>query len=450
MKIVIIGAGSVAFTPALLSGFSADPRYHGATIGLVDTDPEVLSLVTRFAHRITDELGLNWKIEDSTDRRDVLPGSDIVTASVGVGKLDAWVLDVGIPYKHGYIQPVGDTSGPGGLGRALRHIPVLVGIGKDMEELCPQGILYNFTNPLTVLTQAVNKLTNTKCVGLCIGPDLTWNHLCRVIGVEKSRTSAVLGGINHCHWMLDFKLDGQDAFPVFSAALDELNGNPSEMEKFRTRYEIKRPQEPNGDQPLCTALYRTLGYYPGPGDGHVAEFFPQLIHSTIKDLDVFQGEAIEHVKQTYPILTRKMEDIASGKSPIETESFAREMAWEHTQLLDILVAQFDDLGQIQYVNVPNRGYIPNLPEDVVVEVPARVDAKGIHPIPTGNLPESILPYLQHKVSSLNLIIEAAMEGSRRKAAQALINDPYTSDISEAVKTTNELIDVELKYLPRFN
>ena len=90
------------------------------------------------------------------------------------------------PYKYGYIQPVGDTSGPGGLGRALRHIPVLVGIGKDMETLCPDGILYNFTNPLTVLTQAVNKLTKTKCIGLCIGPDLTWDHLCRVIGVRKN------------------------------------------------------------------------------------------------------------------------------------------------------------------------------------------------------------------------------------------------------------------------
>jgi alpha-galactosidase len=381
----------------------------------------------------------------------VLAGADVVTAAVGVGGLDAWVQDVEIPYQYGYIQPVGDTSGPGGLARALRHIPVLVGIGKNMEELCPGATLYNFTNPLTVLTQAVNKLTRTRCVGLCIGPDLTWNHLCRMIGVEKSHTRAVIGGINHCHWVLDLRIDGQDAFPVLSAALDELDGQPAEIEKFRAHFAeiVIRPQEPQGGEPLCTALFRQLGYYPGPGDGHVAEFLPQFIRSSIKDLDTFQGAAIRYVRVSYPELGRKMKAIALGEEPIETETFARELAWEHTQLLDILVSQFDNLGQTFYVNLPNQGYIHNLPENVVVEIPATVDAAGLHPFALGNLPASILPYVLHKVSSLDLIIEAAMQGSRRKAVQALINDPYTTDISLAQQVVNALIDAELKYLPNF-
>ena len=450
MKIVIIGAGSVAFTPALLSGFSVDKRYHDATIGLVDINPEVLDQVERFARRVSKELKLNWHVEASIERRDLLPGADVVTASVGVGGLDAWELDVNIPFKYGFIQPVGDTSGPGGLARALRHIPVLVGIGRDMEELCPQGILYNFTNPLTVLTQAVNKLTKTKCVGLCIGPDLTWTHLCRVIGVEKTHTTAIMGGINHCHWMLDFRLeDGTDAFLILSAALDELDGNPAQMEQFRARYEIKRPQEPQGGEPLCTSLFRTLGFYPGPGDGHVGEFFPQLIRSSVKNLENFQGGAIRYVHQSYPVLTKKMEEIANGTAPIDTESFAKELAWEHTQLLDILVSQFDNLGQTFYVNIPNRGCIHNLPDHVVVEIPAKTDKSGIHPFAIGDLPETILPYVIHKTASLDLIIDAAMEGSRQKAVQALVNDPYTTDVSAAIKTVNELIDAELKYLPRF-
>jgi alpha-galactosidase len=451
MKIVIIGAGSVAFTPAILSGFSVDPRYRNATIGLVDVNPQVLDLIARFARRVSDELDLGWKVEASTERSEVLPGAEVVTTSIGVGGLDAWVLDVEIPYKYGIIQPVGDTSGPGGLGRALRHIPVLVEIGCDMERLCPAATLYNFANPLTVNTQAVCDLTKIACVGLCIGPDLTWSHICRVVGVDKRDTSALIGGINHCHWIYDFRIRGEDAMPVLRAALDELEGNPAEIERFRARYAgvVKRPQEPQGGQPLCTALFRLFGAYPGPGDGHVGEFFPQLMRPLIKDISQFQGAAIANVRRTYPALNQKMADIANGLIPIEAESFARELAWEHTQLLDLLVARQQDSGATFYVNLPNRGMISNLPAGAVVEIPATVDAAGLHPFALGDLPAAVTPMLTYKLASRDLIIQAAMEGSRRKAVQAMLNDPHCTDIAATEKMVNELIDAELPYLPRF-
>ncbi len=451
MKIVIIGAGSVAFTPAILSGFCVDPRYKGATIGLVDVNPETLALVRDYTVRVSNEFGLDWKVEASIERREVLKDADVVTASIGVGGLAAWELDVDIPYQYGIVQPVGDTSGPGGLGRALRHIPVLVGIAKDMEDLCPRATFYNFTNPLTVLTQAVNKLTKIHCVGLCIGPDLTWDHLCRVVGVEKKDTSALIGGINHCHWLYDFRIHGEDAMPVVRAAFDALDGNPAEMEKFKKMYEAlnTRPQEPHGSQPLCVSLFRHFGAYPGPGDGHVAEFFPQFIQSTIPNLERFQGGAIRNVKKTYPPLTDKMIAIARHNAPIDARSFAEEMYWEHTQLLDILVSEQDNLGQTFYVNIPNRGIVTNLPAEAVLEVPATVDRGGIHPFALGDLPASVVPTLMHKIASLDLIIEAAMEGSRHKAVQAMINDPHFTSIALAEQVTNALIDAELDYLPNF-
>jgi alpha-galactosidase len=368
-----------------------------------------------------------------------------------VGGLTAWELDVDIPYKYGILQPVGDTSGPGGLGRALRHIPVLVEIAWDMEILCPNATLYNFANPLTVNTQAVNKLTRIRCIGLCIGVDLTWGHLCRVVGVEKKETTIVAGGINHCHWIMDFRIHGEDAMPILGAALDEMDGNPAEMQRFRSRYAgvIKRPQEPQGGEPLCTTLFRKFGAFPGPGDGHVGEFFPQLIRPMIKDVTKFQGHAIAYVKVSYPALLARMRAIANGDEGIDVTDFARELAWEHTQFLDILVSQQDNLGQLFFVNIPNRGYIHNLPEDVVVETPVMVDRAGLHPYAIGDLPLPILPQLIHKVSSLDLIIEAAMQGSRRKAAQAYFNDPHCTDITQGEKMINELIDAELMYLPRF-
>jgi alpha-galactosidase len=427
VKIVIVGAGSVAFTPALLSGFGVDHRYQGSTLGLVDVDESALDLVTRFARRVSEELDLDWQIEASTDRQEVLPGAQVVTTAIGVGGLEAWVQDVEIPHKYGIIQPVGDTSGPGGLARALRHIPVLVELAQDMERLCPQATLYNFTNPLTVLTQAVNARTAVRCVGLCIGPELTWEHLCRVLDVDRAQTSAVIGGINHCHWVLNLRVQGQDALPKLCAALAEHDGG----------------------QPLCATLFRRFGAYPGPGDGHVAEFYPQLIGPLLADAEAFQGGAIRNVRRTYPQLRAKMAAIAEGRDPIDASSFAEELAWEHTQLLDLLVSEQDDLGQVFYVNLPNQGYIHNLPDGVAVEIPARVDAAGIHPFALGDLPLPILPGMLHKVSSLGLIIEAALEGSREKAVQAYLNDPYCTDIEAGAKLVNELIDAQLAYLPRF-
>jgi alpha-galactosidase len=427
MNIVIIGAGSVAFTPALVSGFGVDRRYQGATIGLVDVDEQTLDLVARFAQRVSDELHLDWQVKASTDRREVLSGADVVTTAIGVGGLEAWVQDVEIPRKYGIVQPVGDTSGPGGLARALRHIPVLIEVAQDMERLCPDATLYNFTNPLTVLTQAVNARTAIRCVGLCVGPELTWGHLCRVLEVRREQTRAVIGGINHCHWVLDLRVEGQDGLSLLRATLAERDER----------------------QPLCAALFRRFGAYPGPGDGHVAEFYPQLIEPLLKDLEAFHGSAIRHVRETYPALREKMVAIGEGRVPIDASSFAKELAWEHTQLLDLLVSQQDDLGQVFYVNLPNRGYIHNLPDDVAVEIPARVDAGGIHPFALGDLPLPILPMMLHKVSSLELIIEAAWEGSRDRAVQAYLNDPYCTDIEAGARLVNELIDAQSAYLPRF-
>jgi alpha-galactosidase/6-phospho-beta-glucosidase family protein len=169
----------------------------------------------------------------------------------------------------------------------------------------------------------------------------------------------------------------------------------------------------------------------------------------IKNVEEFQGEAIRYVHQSYPLLTRKMEEIAKEGALINTESFSIELAWEHTQLLDILVSQQDNLGQTFFVNIPNRGSVSNLPEGVVLEAPATVDAVGLHPFALGDLPKAVVPTLVHKVASLDLIIEAAMEGSHHKAVHAFINDPHCSDIQAGERLVNVLIDAEIAYLPRF-
>lgn len=453
MKIVIIGAGSMAFAPALLGGFSRDRGYESATVGLVDLDEASLGVIERLTRRISDDRDLGWTVQASTDRLEALADADLVTTAIGVGGIEAFALDLEIPSQYGCVQAVGDTTGPGGLSRALRHVPVLVDIARDMEALCPRATLYNFTNPLTVLTQAVNQLTRIRCIGLCIGVDLTWRHICQVVGVPKRRTSVLAGGLNHCHWILDLQIDGESAFPVLDAALDEAEGDAASMSELRRRLDLAdRHDDAHRDaEPLCEALYRRLGCYPGPGDWHVSEFFPQFIQSTParRERFAFDRAYLRHVRQAHPAMMEKMAEMADYRTPLDEAIFGGEIAWEHTQLLDILRAQVDDLGEIHYVNLPNRGYIHNLPDGTVVEVPARVDAEGLHPIALGDLPAPILPPLARQAASLDLIIQAAMEGSRTLAVQAFVHDSYCTDLELGRRLINELIDAQVAHLPAF-
>jgi len=263
--------------------------------------------------------------------------------------------------------------------------------------------------------------------------------------------TAIIGGINHCHWVMDLRIQGQDAFPLLHAALDEMQGDSGRADKFRKEFGglVKRPHEPSADQPLCTRLFHMLNAYPGPGDGHVAEFFPQLMTPLIGNVEHYQGEAIKYVYESYPKLREKMIATGTHDAPIDTEDFAKELAWEHTQFLDILASQQGNLGQVFHVNVPNKGYIHNLPDEAVVEVPATVDKAGIHPLALGDLPLPIVPVMAHKLASIDLIIEAAIEGSREKAIQAILNDPHCTDIDKGALLVNELIEAQLEYLPRF-
>jgi alpha-galactosidase len=272
-----------------------------------------------------------------------------------------------------------------------------------------------------------------------------------VVGVDVARTSSVIGGINHCHWVLRYTIDGEDGFPSLTAALDAADGDPQALARSRARAGDLPAASlpPGGGQPLCAALYRCFGAYPGPGDGHVGEFYPQLALATVSDHGAYHGHAIRNVRKTYPALSERMAEIAAGDAPIDASSFAEELAWEHTQLLDLMVAREDDLGEVFYVNVLNQGCVTNLPDDVVVEVPARVDAAGVHPVAIGELPVSVVPTLLHKVSSLDLIVEAALEGSREKAVQAFVNDPHCTDMAAGARLVDELIDAQLHLLPRF-
>lgn len=450
MKIVVIGAGSMSFSPSLFNCITRDPALADCELSLVDVDEEAVEVADRLVRRLVAERNLDIRVCASAERRDVLADADAVTATIAVGGLEAWHVDVDIPGRYGCTQPVGDTTGPGGLGRALRHIPQLVAIAEDMADLCPTALLCNYTNPLTALTRAVLKHTPIECVGLCVGPELTWRHLSHFIDMPIEETTALIAGINHCHWVLQFSRNGADLFPRVEARLAALRGKaetPAGGDSAPATDPFDRVP-----QPLSFGLYERFGYYPGPGDTHVAEFFPQLLHAPgrASALGVVSGRALSRSQQEHPDRFEQMRQQAFGETALDEHMFGEDNSYgEESQLRAILAGRRGDNPVSMWANVTNDGTIPNLPDEAVVEVPCAVSSSGIQPVPVGPLPQCLTVSLARATANLDVLIEAALAGSREQAVQAYLNDPYCTDLETGPKLVNELVDALLPWLPNF-
>ncbi|HYH11438.1 MAG TPA: hypothetical protein VD789_03705, partial [Thermomicrobiales bacterium] len=209
-KIVIIGAGSTEFTPGLLADLVSSPHLNDAEVALVDIDPWAVETMVGLAQRLSGERGANLRILGTTDRREALPGADFVTTTIAVGGSRGWEADVRIPERYGVYQTVGDSVGPGGVFRALRHVPEIVAVARDMEELCPDAWLFNYTNPMSAIVRGVQKATSTRCVGLCHGVLHTRQVLSRDLGVPPHDLNVVFAGVNHLCWLLDVRHQGRD------------------------------------------------------------------------------------------------------------------------------------------------------------------------------------------------------------------------------------------------
>jgi len=449
MKLVIIGAGSMSFSPSLLNSITRAPALANCELGLVDVDAQALEIIERLARRVAKERGLGLKVKASADRRDVLAGADVVTTTIAVGGMEAFRLDIDIPARHGCIQPVGDTSGPGGLGRALRHIPELVAIAEDMADLCPKATLYNYTNPLSVLTRAVIKHTPIECLGLCIGPEMTWHYLADFLGVDHSDTWALIAGINHCHWVLELRRGAEDLRPQIAARLAQYK---SANEASQSGKEVPYTDPFKGRfQPFSFSLYERFGYFPGPGDMHVAEFFPQLLHQPgrAESMGMSNGHVVAHQERSQPGFFEAIRQQAFEEVPLSEEMFGEHSYGEETQLTAILHARRGHKPMHMFVNVPNRGVIPNLPDEAVVEVPCLINAAGVLPIYVGPLPSSLAATIARAVANIEVTIEAALSGSRELAVQAYLSDPYCTDIVSGPDLVNQLIDGLWRWLPLF-
>jgi len=441
-KIVIIGAGSTVFTPGLIADLTRSESLRDAEVVLVDIDPRAVEVMVKLARRLADQKGVALRVEGTTDRRQALPGADFVTTTIAVGGARAWERDLRIPERYGIYQTVGDSVGPGGVSRALRHVPELVAIARDMEELCPQAWLLNYTNPLSVNVRAVRKATSIRCVGLCHGVLHTRRAIAQDLGVPPDELHLVAAGVNHLSWVLDMRYRGEDVYPRFRHLVTQRLREPE-------RWASRDPY--GGLQRVSATLMEVYGLYPSPGDRHVAEFFPyflrveggQLAYGLQPGLDLTndilagKGSLWDHLRAE-----------AEGTAPIDPSLL--DEAREGERAVSIMEAILRDRPQHELaVNVPNEGLIPNLPPEGIVEVPGVVSGYGVRGVAVGELPEGIAAVLSARIHQQELTVDAALTGDRELALQAMLADPLVRDVEAARAMLDELLEAQADYLPQF-
>lgn len=424
MKVAFIGAGSVVFAQRLATDILSWPELQGATISLMDLDAPRLESIGALCDRLVREQRLPARIEKTTDRRAALDGADYVIVSIQIGGVAAVRPDVEIPHRYGVDQAVGDTLGPGGVFRALRTIPVLLDICRDMAELCPDALLINYSNPMAMNCWAIAEETGIAAIGLCHSVQGTSRQLARYVDAPYEEVSYWVAGINHMAWFLELKQGDEDLRPRLFEAMER----PEIYEQDRVRFEVMRH----------------FGYFVTESTRHMSEYVPYF-----RRTEPIATRYAPPWRRDYDLYTQRQETYyekvrrqVAGEEPIPTDR-------THEYCSYIIHAIETDSPFRINANVPNRGLISNLPDGCCVEVPCLVDARGVHPCVVGGLPPQLAALNRSNISVQELTVKAAIEGDREAAYQAVALDPLTASVltlEQARKMTDELFAASQPWL----
>jgi alpha-galactosidase len=432
-KIVLIGAGSVSFGSGTLCDlFAARDHLRGSTIALVDINPGALDTMAAVARRLNAATGTPFVIEATTDRRAALPGAAFVIIAVAVRRNERWRLDFEIPLRHGVRQVLGENGGPGGLFHCMRNIPIVLDICRDIAELCPEALVLNFTNPEGRICLAATRYTDLQFVGLCHGIGMAQTAWGLALNLPAEEIDLKAAGLNHFTWVLDARHrdTGQDLYPAFRAKLARKG-----LEEVRLS-----PHYAFGIK-LSRYLMETYGLWPSCSDDHVGEYL-----SYAWEYCGLEGYDFDAADAGAEQLWAHLRQQAAGVEPVD-DLLARRSG---ERAVPIVVGVLENTHQYELaVNVPNRGFIPNLPEWAIVEVPATIDATGVHGVNVGPLPEPIAAMCRTQIAVQDRAIEAAVRGERTAALQALLLDPVVHSISQAEGILAEMLEAHEVFLPQF-
>jgi alpha-galactosidase len=428
-KIVIIGAGSRSFGRCQIIDILQHKELSdcGLTLTLVDIEPKSLDLMHNLAERIRKHLGADLTIESTTDRRQALKGATYVMTAVTLNRYDLWEQDYRIPRALGFTHVYGENGGPGALFHTLRNLEIIMPICADIEDLCPDALLLNFTNPEARILHAISHLTKVKAVGICHGFYDGQRPICQYLDKKPEELEIISAGMNHFYCILK--------------VIDRKTGKDLKTELF------KRVLADPKAETLFKKLIEHFGVFTYPSYHHFGEYLSY-------------GDCTDNLRWPYgkengPVYKNPrpdphhvpLEDYASGKHPIDDKA----LAIHHEVSVPLICAMEQDKPIVaEAVNVLNtKGYIENLPDHGVVEVPANVDGQGVHPIKVGAIPETWATYIRTQYAIHQLTTQAHKTHERKLLVQALLLDPTCRSVAAAEQLVNDMLYLQKDFLPEF-
>ena len=427
IKVAMIGAGSVVFSRNLTGDILGLPEFQDVHITYMDIDKERLEVAQKLCQKQADAMGAKPTISATMDRREALKGADFVINMVQIGGFDSTLVDFEIPRKFGLEFTIADTTGPGGLFRALRTYPMLSGMVKDMQELCPRATLLNYSNPMSMNMQSVFRTApGISAVGLCHSVQGTFNQLMGYLGEDPEQVAFTCAGINHMAFYTKFERNGVDLYPLIRQVV--ADGRVPDWN--RVRYE----------------MLTRLGYFVTESSEHFAEYCPYFIKSGHPELiEKYNVPLDEYIRRCENQLAgwHKMKQEFEGDAPIQVH---------RSHEYGSLIIHSLETGQprVVYGNVPNHGLIDNLPQGCCVEVPVLVDKSGLQPTHIGKLPPQLAALMQTNINVQALTVEAALTGKKEHVYHAAMMDPHTAaelTLDDIYAMVDELLTAHGNYIP---
>jgi alpha-galactosidase len=445
-RIVLIGAGSAVFTRGLVAdlirlGIQAD-------LALVDIDPHALRVAESLTRKMVSVKNAPITVRASLDRRAVLKDATVVICTIGVGGRRAWEQDVFLPRRYGIYAPVGDTVGPGGSSRALRMVPAMVDIARDVLDLAPGALFFNYSNPMAVICRAVQKATGANMVGLCHGVQWVASIIAEFMAEPLAEMQYTAIGINHLTWFTKVAFRGEDAMPRLRDIATQRIAAGVPGDSMPT-YPFAAMDWPHHNLFSLELLLR-FGAIPSALDRHVTEFFPQFFraghyYGQRLGVDAFSFETtIAEGDETFAA----MEKEAFDSQPLPDDYFQRAEG-DHELVMDIISAIRNEREYVVSANLPNAGHVPNLPSTAIIESPTVTKNGALQALPQEPLSSAIAGTLATRYEWVETIVESALEGNRDKFIQALVLDGYVDSFDMAARLADDLLEVQALHLPQF-
>jgi alpha-galactosidase len=457
-KIVVIGAGSAIFGLNTVAALMRSERLRGSHLTLVDRNADTLALIGRLAERLNREWAADMHITSHTQHQDALAEADFVVSAIEAPPREKlWRSDYEIPLKYGVRQPYAENGGPGGFAHAARNIGPVMQIVHDMELACPEAWFINFTNPMIRICDAVARYSDIQVVGLChqinvgyamvgrtlaqdlgfeVPPAFTSAHASpsyipakhRVMEQALPRLDIKAAGLNHFTWMLDLRdrQTGEDLYPLFAQRWAE--------------------QDPTFE-PLTRRVYEAFDWFPIPGDEHLCEYLPWVSDPITKpwekfDLSLYEWDVWDQLRGEGHAEIARM-----GAGEVGIDQLRDADSEGALELIEAMAGAGNHYHLA--VNLPNLGYISNLPEGAIVEVPGLANGAGIQGLGVGMLPEPIAELCRRELTVAQLCVDASVNGDRQAALQCLLLDPVITDLDVAQQILDDYLETYREYLPQF-